>query len=60
MFYQGSQINLPVPMVLGNRINWHSQQDPWVRMMTDSPDKWYILQKGFMENIWQDPKWGKE
>lgn len=29
-------------------------------MMTDSPDKWYLLQKGFRENGWQDPKCDKE
>lgn len=29
-------------------------------MLADSPAKWSLLQKGFMENGWQDPKWDKE
>lgn len=56
LFYEGAQKNLPVSIELGDRINWHSEQGPWLRMLTDSPAKWYLLQKGFMENGWQDPK----
>lgn len=56
LFQQGAQKNLSVFTELGDRINWHNEQGPWLRMLADSPAKWSLLQKGFMENGWQDPK----